>query len=105
LCVGRAFQVEALVPEHGFDAFGYRYVGGGVVAFELRTHASPVCEMLSQSIAMLATRCRAAQLLIGHRTYQNCTNMQRCDYSSPSALGGWATARVLRPRNRARVEL
>ena len=32
-------QVEALVLEHGFDAFGYRYVGGGVVAFELRTHA------------------------------------------------------------------
>ena len=31
LCVGRPFQVEALVFEHGFDAFGYRYVRGGVV--------------------------------------------------------------------------
>ena len=24
-------QVEALVPEHGFDAFGYFYVRGGLV--------------------------------------------------------------------------
>jgi len=31
LGVGRPFQVEALVPEHGFDAFGYFYVRGGVV--------------------------------------------------------------------------
>ena len=29
--VGRAFQVETLVLEHGFDAFGYFYVRGGVV--------------------------------------------------------------------------
>ena len=71
------FKVEALVPEHGFDAFGYRYVGGGVVAFEVRAHALR-CEMLSQS----SNRSRHALprsvcLLIGHRTYQNCTNMQR----------------------------
>ena len=32
-------QVEALVFQHGFDAFGYLYVRGGVVALLVCAHA------------------------------------------------------------------